>query len=155
MNIKILLVLCVLSIVIPMYMSMTCPMNTIVFNSKIKPPNYVLMVVWTVLYMFMAISMYLLATTNQCNNYNWVKFALLMTLLGYILNYLYIYTSGCQQNLTLGLYIFILYIIVIPVQILATYHCNPIAGLLLTPLFGWSIYAIILNVIYVDVDKHH
>ena len=153
MNTKILLVLCILSIVIPMYMSMTCPMNTIVFNSKIKPPSWVFMVVWTVLYIFMATSMYLLATTkNGKLGQNWIKFALVITLLGYILNYLYVYTSGCQKNWTNGLYIFIAYLIVIPLQIFTTYYCNPTAGILLTPLLGWAMYAIIMNAIY--VDKH-
>lgn len=155
MNTKILLVLCILSIIIPMYMSMTCPMNTIsaTFNSKIKPPNWVFSVVWTILYIFMAISMYLLATTIRTKqNHNWVKFGLLVTMIGYILNYLYVYTSGCQKDWTGGLYIFIAYLIILPLQILLTYHCNSLAGLLLTPLLGWAMYAIIMNAIY--VDKH-
>ena len=101
----------------------------------------------------MATSMYLLATTkNGKLGQNWIKFALVITLLGYILNYLYVYTSGCQKNWTNGLYIFIAYLIVIPLQIFTTYYCNPTAGILLTPLLGWAMYAIIMNAIY--VDKH-
>lgn len=151
MNTKILFILCILSIIIPMYMSMTCPMNTIVFNSKIKPPNWVFGVIWTILYIFMAISMYLLATTTRTKtNQNWIKFALLITMIGYILNYLYVYMSGCQKDWTNGLYIFIAYLIVIPLQIFLTFYCNPLAGVLLTPLLGWGAYAIIMNAIYVD-----
>lgn len=151
MNTKILFITCLLSIIIPMYMSTTCPMNTIKFDSKIKPPNWVFGAVWGILYIFMAVSMFLLATTKQTNvNRNWIKFALFMTLISYLVNYLYVYTTGCKKDWTTGLYVFIAYMVIIPLQLFATYYCNPIAGIMLSPVLGWLIYAIIMNAIYVD-----
>jgi tryptophan-rich sensory protein len=152
MNTKILFVLCILSIVIPMYIILSCPAveNDTLSFSKIKLPHWMFATIWATLYVFMAVSMYLLATTKLKNSLHWLKFALLITLMGYILNYLYMYATGCQKNWTTGLYIFIAYIILLPLQILLTFNCNPLAGILLTPLGGMAIYTLVLNALLVN-----
>jgi tryptophan-rich sensory protein len=149
MNTKILFVLCILSIVIPMYINLSCSYEDTLFVSKIKPSHWVFTTIWAILYVFMATSMYLLATTKLKTSQHWIKFALLITLMGYILNYFYMYTIGCQKNWTTGLYILIAYIILLPLQIFLTFYCNSLSGILLTPLSGWVIYTLLLNTIHV------
>lgn len=135
-----------------MYIILSCPaiQTDTLSLSKIKLPHWMFATIWATLYVFMAISMYLLATTKLKNSLHWIKFGLLITLMGYILNYLYMYTTGCQKNWNTGLYILIAYITLLPLQILLTFNCNPLAGILLTPLGGMTIYTLVLNALLVS-----
>lgn len=149
----VLLILCIATIIVPFVMGMKCPMKDVsrTFTSKAKPPDKVFGMVWGLLYVLMAISLYMLASTPRTKtNAKWIRVAILAAAVGYILNYLYIYFSGCRKEWVKALYIFIAYLILIPFQIMITFACNPLAGVLLAPLLGWGTYAIMLNALYVD-----
>lgn len=133
-----------------MYIGRSCDMN-IKWTSKVKPPGWVFGIVWTILYILMACSLYMLITYGRDDP--WFKFTMIITIISYLLNYMYSYMAGCQKDWLAALYIFIAYIVIIPVQILCTYTIVPISGVLLSPLLGWGIYAIIMNTLYIDRQK--
>ena len=116
-------------------MNITCPLMNI--NSKIKLPCESFLTIWIILYIFMATSMYLLATTTH-TKYNtiWIKLALFISIIEYILLYLHIYQSNCKKDDTLHVYI--AYLTILPLQLLLVFFVNPLAGILLAPVFGWS-----------------
>jgi tryptophan-rich sensory protein len=99
-------------------------------------------IVWTVLYTFMAISLYLLLTSSLRDYYHpWNKVIIVLTMIGYVLNYAYIYAVGCKKDKDVARYVLIVYLMFLPLQILATFEVNALAGILLAPVFGWVVYA--------------
>lgn len=134
-----------------MFIGRTCSMKNMNWKSKIKPPDWVFGVVWTILYTLMAISLYNLICYGRKDP--WFKFTIVITIISYLLNYMYVYIAGCQKDWQMALYVFIVYLIILPVQILCTYTIVPIAGVLLSPVLGWAIYAIMMNAFYIDQQK--
>lgn len=113
---------------------------------KSQPPGIVFGIVWMVLYALMAFSWWTLIGTNaqQRNMYFWIAIAL--TLVSFALNLAWIVTYGCgKKDARMALWIFVAYIMVVSAQIFACYRVNPVAGMALSPLLGWAVFAIGLN----------
>jgi benzodiazapine receptor len=140
-------ILCAFAITIPFLLSRKCNIK-LNWNSKVKPPNIVFGIVWPILYILMTISLYYILTSNKKNYIYWI--ALISTTLGFILNYLYVIKTGCNNDWTTALYILVAYVMILIVQLLSCYMINPIAGILIAPLLGWTIFALILNSLYLD-----
>lgn len=139
--------LCALTIIFPFTLSRSCKIK-LEWDSRVKPSNNVFGIVWPFLYLLMTVSLYLILTsTKTCSLY---YVALISTIFGLILNYLYIIKTGCHNDWVSGLYVLILYLMVLLIQLLSCYNVNKIAGLLLAPLVGWCIFALILNSLYVN-----
>lgn len=140
-------IICIFAIAIPFLLSRKCNIR-INWNSKVKPPNIVFGIVWPILYILMTLSLYYLLTSDKKNYIYWI--ALISTVLGFILNYLYIIKTGCNNDWTTALYILVAYVMVLIVQLLSCYTINPLSGILIAPLLGWTIFALILNSLYLD-----
>ena len=139
--------LCALAIVFPFMLSRSCSIR-LDWNSQVKPPNKVFGIVWPILYVLMTVSLYLILTSNKTSPLYYI--ALVSTIFGLLLNYLYIIKTGCHNDWVSAMYVLIAYIMVLLIQIMSCYSVNKISGLLLAPLLGWCIFALILNSLYVD-----
>lgn len=135
-------VICVLSIAAPAWLARVCPMSSSE-TTPAKVPNKVFGIVWTALYTLMAVSLFILLTSfaRTGRPHPWTKFAIFLALVGYIINYAYIYTAGCKKDKTLARYALIGSAVFLPLQILATFEVSAVAGILLAPTFGWVAYA--------------
>ena len=136
------IILCLLSIATPAWLANKCTLtNVYPTSSKPRLPDRVFGIVWTVLFTFMAISLYLLLTSSLRDYYHpWNKVIIVLTMIGYVLNYAYIYAAGCKRDKTIARYALIAYMTFLPLQILATFEVNALAGILLAPVFGWVVY---------------
>lgn len=143
--------LCLVTFIIPFIFSRNCDMR-IKWTSKIKPPNYVFGLVWTILYAFLAMSLYRLLTTSFKPDTSklFLLLTALLTITSYALNYTYIYFSGCKQDWTTALRIIMAYLVILFPQMMMTFKLDSIAGILISPTVGWGVIALILNCFYIS-----
>ncbi len=121
--------------------------SNILYNSLIKPtlapPDWVFPVVWTILYLLMAIGFYrILMLKKQGNN---VNYAILLFSFQLILNYLWsilFFYLGSPFLALIDLCILILFIIL---TIISFYKLDKIATYLLIPYIFWCMFAVYLN----------
>lgn len=111
-------------------------------KSSVSPPGAILPIVWTILYILMGISCYLIITSGSEDTKN----ALIWYALQLALNFFW---SLIFFNLQFCLFAFIwllLLIIVIIIMILKFYKINPLAAYLQIPYLLWCIFAAYLNI---------
>lgn len=110
-------------------------------KSSVSPPGAIFPIVWTILYILMGISCYLIITSGSEDTKN----ALIWYALQLALNFFW---SLIFFNLEFYLFAFIwllLLIIVIIIMILKFYKINPLAAYLQIPYLLWCIFAAYLN----------
>lgn len=110
-------------------------------KSSVSPPGAIFPIVWTILYILMGISCYLIITSGSEDTKN----ALIWYSLQLALNFFW---SLIFFNLEFYLFAFIwllLLIIVIIIMILKFYKINPLAAYLQIPYLLWCIFAAYLN----------
>lgn len=108
-----------------------------------SPPNFVFGPVWTILYILMGISFYLI-WTNKAQNKD-VKKALSIFLVQLFFNTTWsIIFFGGHQILLALINIVILWLLILVVMI-QFYKINKISGLLLIPYLAWVSFASFLN----------
>lgn len=119
------------------------PTNTydMLSKSSLSPPGVIFPIVWTILYILMGISCYLIITSGSEDTKN----ALIWYALQLTLNFFW---SLIFFNLQFYLFAFIwllLLIAVIIVMIIKFYKINPLAAYLQIPYLLWCIFAAYLN----------
>jgi tryptophan-rich sensory protein len=119
-----------------------CDMTTLSYpKNPAQPPGAVFGLVWGTLYILMTISFYLIVSAPS----SWMKIAAIaFALIGLLMNKLWtpLWCAGRAKDAFL---LFIGYLMVIALQLFTAYTVNPIAGILIAPLFVWGIVAIDLN----------
>jgi translocator protein len=123
------------------------PSQTEWYRSLIKPPgqppDWMFGVVWTILYLLMAIAAWLVWWQGW--NHPGVKLALGLFALQLLLNFLWSPAFFGMQSLVLGLVVIIPLLILIGLTTLAFFRVNTIAGVLMLPYLLWVGYATYLN----------
>ncbi len=108
-----------------------------------NPPNFIFAPVWTVLYLLMGISLFLIWKDGL--NDSLTKFAFFFFLFHLLVNGLWSFVFFKFQSL-LGAFIIIIFLLIlILLTIILFYKINKVASFLLIPYFIWVSYATILN----------
>lgn len=108
---------------------------------KLSPPSSVFPIVWTVLYILMGISAYLIYVSNS----PYKKKALKLYVIQLVLNFLWSIVFFNGQMYLLAFVILLLLLFIIFRLIVVSYKINPTAAYLLIPYFLWVAFAGYLN----------
>ena len=110
-------------------------------KSSLSPPAFVFSLVWTVLYILMGISFYLIWNTNREN----ISCALLIYGTQLLFNFLWSPIFFTLGNCWLALFCLILLIFLIVLMIQEFYRIKPLAAYLQLPYLIWCVFALYLN----------
>ena len=108
---------------------------------KIAPPGFIFPIVWSVLYVMIGLSSYLIHRSNNNNK----ESALILYYFQLVLNFVWPITFFNYQNFLLALAILLALNISVIILIRLFYKIRPIAAYLLLPYLGWIIFALYLN----------
>lgn len=119
------------------------PTNTydMLSKSSLSPPGVIFPIVWTILYILMGISCYLIITSGSEDTKN----ALIWYALQLTLNFFWSLIFFNLQFYLLAFIWLLLLIAVIIVMIIKFYKINPLAAYLQIPYLLWCIFAAYLN----------
>jgi translocator protein len=129
-------------------------------HPKIRPPNWVFGPVWTILYIMIGVSGYLIWSLDEGFSGKY-SFAWTIYFIQLLLNHIWTPLFFGIHALFLALIDIVLMLIAIYINIFAFYAIYPLAGLLLIPYACWVSFATYLNFSYwylnrlntVDYDK--
>lgn len=108
---------------------------------KIAPPPYVFPITWTILYVLIGLSSYLIHRSRDDHK----ESALILYYFQLIINFAWPITFFNYQNFLLALAILIALNISVIILIRMFYKIRPIAAYLLLPYLGWILFALYLN----------
>ncbi|MDP3733292.1 MAG: TspO/MBR family protein [Candidatus Daviesbacteria bacterium] len=108
-----------------------------------SPPNWVFGPVWTILYILMGISLYLVWLKKKVPNVFWIQL---------ILNTAWSIIFFGMKNPTLALVDIIALLVAIILTIKSFYKINKLASYLLIPYLAWVSFASILNLMIVVLN---
>ena len=108
---------------------------------KLAPPGYIFPIVWTILYVLMGISSYLIHRSNHKNK----ETALIIYYFHLLINFSWPIFFFNYQNFLLALAILFILNILVIVLIKVTYSINHLASYLLIPYLIWILFALYLN----------
>lgn len=108
---------------------------------KIAPPTYVFPITWTILYVLIGLSSYLIHRSRDDHK----ESALILYYFQLIINFAWPITFFNYQNFLLALAILIALNISVIILIRMFYKIRPIAAYLLLPYLGWILFALYLN----------
>lgn len=114
-----------------------------------SPPGFVFPIVWTILYILMGVSAYLIHQSEESNE---KEDALLIYRIQLFLNFMW---SLIFFNLQAYLFAFVILVVLwvaILVMIVRFYNINPLAGKLQIPYLVWVTFAGILNLAIVILN---
>lgn len=107
-----------------------------------SPPSWVFGVVWTILFVLMGVSAYLVYSSNNKNKSEALKIYGIQLVLNFCWTILFF---GYQMRLAAFILLILLWIFIV-LMIAKFYQINPLAGLLQIPYLIWVTYAGYLNV---------
>jgi len=110
-------------------------------KSFLNPPSFVFAPAWTILYIIIGVSLFLILI-NETKNKNK---ALIIFSIQIILNILWSVAFFGLQNPLLAMFVIVLLFISIILNILEFYKINKISGLILIPYLLWVLFASTLN----------
>ncbi|MGO5051076.1 TspO/MBR family protein [Lachnospiraceae bacterium LCP25S3_G4] len=139
----------IMSIAIPLcvgVLSWLLTSNNIQFYSVLQqpsfiPPNWLFPIVWTILYVLMGISYYLIDNSDS----PYKQYALSLYYIQLILNFIWSLVFFNMQNILLAFFILLLLWITILLMILLFFKIDPIAAKLQIPYLLWVTFAGYLN----------
>lgn len=108
---------------------------------KLAPPGYIFPIVWTILYVLMGISSYLIHRSNHKNK----ETALIIYYFQLLINFSWPIFFFNYQNFLLALAILFILNILVIILIKVTYSVNHLASYLLIPYLIWILFALYLN----------
>lgn len=108
---------------------------------KLAPPGYIFPIVWTILYVLMGISSYLIHRSNHKNK----ETALIIYYFQLLINFSWPIFFFNYQNFLLALAILFILNILVIILIKVTYSINHLASYLLIPYLIWVLFALYLN----------
>lgn len=106
----------------------------------LQPPAIVFPIVWTILYILIAVSLSLVSTDPKTSNRVLILYAI-----NGVLNVLWSYTFFYQQNPAGALFVLILLIITAVLLFTNVFRINKTAAYLLLPYIIWLCFAFYLN----------
>ncbi|MGL5436761.1 MAG: TspO/MBR family protein [Lachnospiraceae bacterium] len=140
----------VISILIPLAVGSLSALisgNMSIYSSlnkpSISPPSYIFFIVWTLLYILMGISSYIIYVSGNANSAKALKIYALQLFFNFCWSIIFFVFSQYQ----LAFLWLILLIILIIIMIQQFYKINPIAAYLQIPYLLWCIFAAYLNFI--------
>lgn len=120
--------------------------NMVWFHSLNKPflspPDAVFLPVWSVLYLMMAISFFILVTVDSAYN---KKLAITFFVIQMLLNFVWSPIFFMMKNIGLALAVIILMWIFILLTIITVFKHSKLAAILLIPYLIWVSFAFYLN----------
>lgn len=108
---------------------------------KLAPPGYIFPIVWTILYVLMGISSYLIHRSNHKNK----ETALIIYYFQLLINFSWPIFFFNYRNFLLALAILFILNILVIILIKVTYSINHLASYLLIPYLIWILFALYLN----------
>jgi len=106
-----------------------------------QPPGYMFGLIWSVLYICMFISFYLIINGDD----GYIKYlAITSAIIGLLLNKSWV-ILWCDNKPKQAFILFIFYLMVITIQMMSAYSIDKMAGILIAPLLAWAIVAISFN----------
>lgn len=108
---------------------------------KLAPPGYIFPIVWTILYILMGISSYLIHRSDHKNK----ETALIIYYFQLLVNFSWPIFFFNYQNFLLALVILFVLNILVIILIKLTYPINHLASYLLIPYLIWILFALYLN----------
>lgn len=126
--------------------SALCTMNSMhlyqkINRPKIAPPGFIFPIVWSILYVLIGLSSYLVHRSKDNNK----ESALILYYFQLALNFIWPITFFNYQNFLLALAILLALNISVIILIRLFYKIRPIAAYLLLPYLGWIFFALYLN----------
>lgn len=116
--------------------------NATAIKPFFMPPGWLFPVVWTILYILMGISAYLIETSNGIKN---TRFSLILYYLQLFFNLIWPFIFfGGEMYLFAFIWIIILWILIIATT-LEFYKINKTAAFLMIPYIIWVTFAAVLN----------
>lgn len=110
-------------------------------NKIIDVPGYIFPIVWSILYLLMGISLYIIYESYGYNKKDAIKIYFLQLLVNSLWSLIFF---GFKLYLFGFIWILLLIVLVI-IMIIKFYKINKIAGLMNVPYLFWIIFACILN----------
>jgi tryptophan-rich sensory protein len=120
-------------------MSMYSSLN----KPELSPPAFIFPIVWTILYILMGVSSYIVYSSNNPNTRNALKIYVLQLFFNFCWS---IFFFGFSQYLFAFLWLIVLIILII-IMIKQFYKISPIAAYLQIPYLLWCMFAAYLNFI--------
>lgn len=153
MNIKKLLLFIIGTIIIGSISSFLTMNNMNIYNQLIKPPlnppGIVFPIVWTILFILMGISLYLISETNYKNKSKAYKIYIVQLIVNSLWTLLFF---GLNLRLLSFFWIILLIVLVIK-MILEFYKINKTSAYLQIPYLLWLIFASCLNLAIYLLNK--
>lgn len=113
-----------------------------VIRPKFSPPSIVFPIVWSILYILMSISLYMVLKSSNNNQ----KSSLKIYIIQLLINSTWTLIFFGFNNFLLGIIWIILLIILVITMLIIFYDKNKLAGLLQIPYLIWLIIALYLNI---------
>lgn len=110
----------------------------------LAPPGSVFGIVWPILYLMMAIALYV--TITNVVKQSQVQSLVAIYLLQLILNFFWSIVFFRGDLMLLGVVIILALLLAVAYQIKIFYQVTPAAGLLLVPYWLWLVFALYLNI---------
>lgn len=108
---------------------------------KLAPPGYIFPIVWTILYVLMGLSSYLIHRSDSQKK----ETALIIYYFQLFINFLWPIVFFNYQNFLLALVILIVLNILVIILIKLSYQIRALSAYLLLPYLGWILFALYLN----------
>lgn len=125
------------------------PWYSLLIKSHLTPPNYAFPIVWSILYLMMGISLFLIWSSPAKNK----KSALIVFGLQLFLNFIWSFIFFYKKNPTLALVDICLLWIAIVLTIIQFYRISKLSAFALLPYLIWVSFAIYLNLFIVINNK--
>lgn len=113
-----------------------------VIRPKFSPPSIVFPIVWSILYILMSISLYMVLKSSNNNQ----KSSLKIYILQLLINSTWTLIFFGFNNYLLGIIWIILLIILVITMLINFYDKNKLSGLLQIPYLIWLVVALYLNI---------
>lgn len=108
---------------------------------SLSPPAYIFSIVWTILYILMGISSYIIYASENVNSAKALKIYALQLFFNFCWSIIFF---GFSQYLLAFLWLILLILLII-IMIQQFYKINPLAAYLQIPYLIWCIFAALLN----------
>lgn len=140
----------VLMLALPYVAGRKCPMNDVP-QQPAQPPSKVFGIVWPILYVLSAYSMYRLLKRSRSSTLS--SLAIGLGVLALLANLCYIRVAGCKKDWRMALWVLVVYTGIVLTQMMATFAVDVVAGICLAPLVVWCIFAMQLNMHLVNSSE--
>ena len=141
-NLKSLLLCIVITFFIGSFFALFIDSNSYVdLNKAIDVPGYIFSIVWSILYLLMGISLYIIYESYGYNKKSAIKIYFLQLLVNFFLTLIFF---GFKLYL-LGFIWTLLLIVLVIIMIIKFYNINKLAGLMNIPYLFWLVLAGFLN----------